>query len=474
MNTRKLVKDLFTAFGAQGVSFLASCVTTLIVPKILGVEEFAYWQLFVFYTSYVSFFQLGLNDGVNLRHGGETLSQIDKRLIRSELCVGLGYQSVAVLLIACYGLFLESDGGRTLVIVAAAAYLLLSNTAFYFAYVFQAMNETRVASYSTVINRGFYLIALVVCLLLRVESFFPYVFLYLAAQALSLCYCLWKGRIFLKAKMLTFKDALRETGLSMKLGFILTIANITGSLIIGISRIVIDSVWGLSAFGEVSLSLSIVNFALTFISQVAMVAFPALRLAGRGNEAYYYAQMRDLVGAILPVAFLFYVPIRWLVGMWLPQYYESLVYLAVLFPVCIFEAQADLVVVTFMKVRSEPRALFVLNLAALGSCVLAQVIALTVFHTPFSVVVASLVGIFVRYAAGVHHLGTEYRSRNIRLVICTLAISILFMISACTMELPACFIACVFLFAVHSFVNRTECEMLVEKAKQLASGKRLR
>lgn len=474
MNTRKLAKDLFTAFGAQGVSFLASCITTLLVPKILGIEEFAYWQLFVFYTSYVSFFQLGLNDGVNLQHGGETLSEIDKGLIRSELLVGLGYQTVAALLIACYGFFLESDSGRAWVIVAAAVYLLLSNTAFYITYVFQAMNETRVASYSTIINRGFYLIALAVCLLLRVESFFPYVLLYLVAQTLSLCYSLWEGRVFLRAEKLTFKDALRETALSIKLGFVLTIANITGSLIIGISRIIIDSVWGLSAFGEVSLSLSIVNFALTFISQVAMVAFPALRLAGRDNEAYYYAQMRDLIGAILPVAFLFFAPIKWLVGIWLPQYYESLVYLAVLFPVCVFEAQADLVVVTFMKVRSEPKALFALNLAALGSCVLAQGIALVIIHTPFSVMVASLVGVFVRYAAGVHYLGTRYRSRNVRLAVCTLTVSILFMISACTMELPACFAVCVLLLAAHSFVNRAECGMLVEKAKQLAGEKRLR
>lgn len=471
MNTRKLGKDLLTAFGAQGVSFLASCVTTLLVPKILGVAEFAYWQLFVFYTSYVSFFQLGLNDGVNLQHGGESPSEINKGLIRSELHVGLGYQTVAALIIACYGIFLEGDSGRALVIIAAAVYLLLSNTAFYIAYVFQAMNETRIASYSTVINRSFYLASLVVCLLLRVESFFPYVLLYIAAQALSLCYCLWKFRGFLRAKTLALKDALRETALSIKLGFVLTIANITGSLIIGISRIVIDSVWGLSAFGEVSLSLSIVNFALTFISQVAMVAFPALRLAGRENEAHYYAQMRDLVGAILPTAFLFFAPIKWLVGVWLPQYNESLVYLAVLFPVCVFEAQADLVVVTFMKVRSEPKALFVLNLTALGSCALAQAIALVIIRTPFSVIIASLVGVFVRYAAGVHYLGTRYQSRNVRLAVCTLAVSIIFMVSACMMELSACFVSCILLFAVHSFVNRTECEMLVEKVKQLASGK---
>ena len=60
LNTRKLLNDLLTAFGAQGVSFACSVVMTLLVPKILGIEEFGYWQLFVFYTSYVSFFSWGL------------------------------------------------------------------------------------------------------------------------------------------------------------------------------------------------------------------------------------------------------------------------------------------------------------------------------------------------------------------------------------------------------------------------------
>ena len=468
MNIRKLVKDLFTAFGAQGVSFLASCVTTLLVPKILGVEGFAYWQLFVFYTSYVSFFQLGLNDGVNLQHSGKKPAEINKGLIRSELRVGLVYQSVAAALIAVYGLFFESDGGRTLVIVAAAVYLLLSNTAFYISYVFQAINETRVASCSIVINRGFYLAALVVCLLLQVETFYPYVLLYLVSQAFSLCYCLWKGRAFFGTKVLAFKEALRETAVSIKIGFVLTIANITGSFIIGISRLVIDSVWGISAFGEVSLSLSIVNFALVFISQVAMVSFPALRLAGPDNEAYYYAQMRDMVGVLLPAAFLFYVPIKWLVGMWLPQYYDSLMYLVVLFPVCVFEAQADLVVVTFMKVRSEIKVLFLLNLASLGACVIVLGIALVVVHTPFAVIIASLFGVFIRYALGVYYLGGRYRSRNVKLVVCTLIVSVFFMVSACTLELLACFVACLFLFIVHVFVNRAECGMLVAKILHLA------
>ena len=88
MNVKSLVKNAAIAFLAQGITLLISCITSLLVPKLLGVEEYGYWQLFVFYAGYVGFFHFGLNDGVYLLHGGESRDQIDKRSINSQFLVG--------------------------------------------------------------------------------------------------------------------------------------------------------------------------------------------------------------------------------------------------------------------------------------------------------------------------------------------------------------------------------------------------
>ena len=128
----------------------------MLVPKLLGIEEFGYWQLFVFYASYVSFFQLGHNDGVYLQHGGEDRGGIDKSLLGSEFRVGLCYQLGVSLMIGAYGLFFEQDEGRAFVITAAAVYLVISNATFFLSYIFQAINETKISSYSTIVNRGFF------------------------------------------------------------------------------------------------------------------------------------------------------------------------------------------------------------------------------------------------------------------------------------------------------------------------------
>lgn len=467
MNPRKLIADLLTAFGAQGISFLCSCITALLVPKLLGIEEFGYWQLFVFYASYVSFFQLGLNDGVYLQHGGEDRGGIDKSLLGSEFRVGLCYQLGASLMIGAYGLFFEQDEGRAFVITAAAVYLVISNATFFLSYIFQAINETKISSYSTIVNRGFFLIALVICLLVRVQDFHIYVIFFILAQALSLQYCIWKGKDFVFAKPTTARTAIKETCRSMRIGIVLTIANVMGMLIIGAARLVIDLVWGLNAFGEISLSLSIVNFALAFISQAAMVLFPALRSAGGDQERRYYCQLRDGLSVVMPMALIVYAPLRWLIGLWLPQYYESLFYLAFLFPVCLFEVQSNLTVATFLKVRCEPKALLGVNVAALMLTGVAIAFAVLLVNSPIAVVLAALLGVSMRYVIGTIYLGKVYDNWNVKIMICLFAESAVFMACAYYLPLLQCFIACVAIIAVHCVVARPEAARFASEVGKL-------
>ena len=71
LNFKLLLKNTIVAFSAQGISLFVSAIMSLVVPKILGLASYGYWQLFVFYASYSGFFHFGLNDGIYLIEGGE-------------------------------------------------------------------------------------------------------------------------------------------------------------------------------------------------------------------------------------------------------------------------------------------------------------------------------------------------------------------------------------------------------------------
>ena len=64
-----VILNIIYAIGAQALSMLLSILMALFLPKVLGIREYSYWQLFIFYISYAGFFHLGLNDGVYLKQG---------------------------------------------------------------------------------------------------------------------------------------------------------------------------------------------------------------------------------------------------------------------------------------------------------------------------------------------------------------------------------------------------------------------
>ena len=84
MKTGKLIKNLSYSVVANGTNTLVSLILVLFVPKILGVKEYSYWQLYLFYASYVGFFHFGWADGVYLKFGGKKYEELDKGYFHSQ------------------------------------------------------------------------------------------------------------------------------------------------------------------------------------------------------------------------------------------------------------------------------------------------------------------------------------------------------------------------------------------------------
>ncbi|MGC3601817.1 hypothetical protein ACPTJK_13890, partial [Enterococcus faecalis] len=60
---KMVAKNLYYTVAANFARLGISVLLNLFVPKLLGVTEYSYWLLYVFYSSYVGFLQLGWIDG---------------------------------------------------------------------------------------------------------------------------------------------------------------------------------------------------------------------------------------------------------------------------------------------------------------------------------------------------------------------------------------------------------------------------
>lgn len=454
MNFRSLVGNAVAAFAAQGVSMLVSIIMSLLVPKVLGVTTYGYWQLFVFYASYSGFFHLGLNDGVYLIEGGRTRSEIDKKLINSQFVVASVMQLGAGLLISLAGVVFADSSQRCFVLLAFALYTVMLNLSSYFGYVFQAMNETKLYSWMTVLERLTFLIPLLGLVLIRVESFEPFVIAYLLSRACSLVYSLWNARDFLTAGTLSASESVKAAIGSIKVGFSLMAANIASMFILGVARGMVDAAWGIEVFGRVSFSLSMANFFIAFVSQASMVLFPALRQGSETERKTFYRGIRDMMKIAFPFIYVLYFPMSWALSFWLPQYAESMGYFALLLPVCVFNSKMDVCCTTYFKVLREERTLLKVNIVTVAVSTVLSAAGVYLLGSLEAVLVGAVTAIIGRSVWSELRLNELMGTRGSALPAEEILLTICFVVLVFNMQACAALAVYVAIYAVYLFINR--------------------
>lgn len=454
LEKKQLVKNLMTAFYAQGISLLMSVMMSLVIPKLLNVKEYSYWQLFIFYTGYVGFFHFGFNDGLYLTLGGQDYNKLDYEKIGTEFKLFFAME-ILISVIICFGaMIFIRDSNRKSILILTAIYLVLNNVTLFFGYIFQAVNETKIFSYSVIIDRLVVIISVTVLLFLKINNYFPFIITYTISKAFAFIYVVLKGKKILLTRFSKIKLAIKDMWISTTAGIKLTIANIASLLILGIGRIVIDNIWGIEVFGKISLSLSLTNFFLLFIQQISMVLFPALRRVKKTQLEALYVQLRMVLGLLLPAIFVIYIPMAYLLSKWLPHYAESLRYMVLLLPICTFDGKMQMLYNTYLKVRRDERKLLQINIMSLLVSASLIFVSGYLIHSFFAVIISMLVAIAFRSI-----ISELYLSREMNLKINTdmfyeIAIIIVFITSSWLLKGFLAFITITFAYGIYLFLNR--------------------
>ena len=127
--------------GATNVlALLVSLATALLFPKILGVADYSFWQLHVFYMSYVGVLQFGWNDGIYLRYGGQLYQDLDRSRFSSQFWLLVGSQVIASALVVLATLTLVADADRAFILTMTGLAVVIIGARWFFLFVWQATN----------------------------------------------------------------------------------------------------------------------------------------------------------------------------------------------------------------------------------------------------------------------------------------------------------------------------------------------
>lgn len=357
--------NLVSGIMAQALTFFVNVGVSFFLPKVLGIEQYAYWQLFVFYAGYVCFFHLGLPDGIYLINGGKQINDLDKERIAYQFRCMCIFHIIIAMVISVLAWVLCDEVMRRETIVFSAIYLVIINFNNFYGMIYQAVNEAKWYSVSLVIDKAFFCSIATIMWINKVDRFEPYVIVYCVGRLFSCIYSTSKCKELLFTCRTQKLDIFDEILRNIKVGSNLMLSIISSSLIIGIGRAFIDGKWGIKTFGIFSFALTLSNFILQFINQISIVLFPALRRASNNDLIRIYTKMRRYISGVLGVIPLMYLPLSFLVGMWLPQYNDSIQFFAILLPIAFFDGKMQLLGTTYFKVLRKERTMLKINIGTL-------------------------------------------------------------------------------------------------------------
>lgn len=363
------------------LAFLVSTLVIIIVPKLIGIEDYGYWQLYLFYASYVGFMHLGWNDGIYLRYGGVEYEKLEKKVFFSQF-ISLMFSQVLLggIIAIITGIF-SQDGNRSFILYMVLIAMVLNNTRLMLLFILQATSRIKEYAQITMLDRIIYLVLIVVFLFAGIRDYRIMILADLAGKFASLLLSMISCRDIVFRKIQEFSFTFQETFTNISSGVKLMFANIASMLIIGIVRFGIERTWNVATFGKISLTLSISNMMMLFINAVGIIIFPILRRTDSKKLPEIYTTMRDLLMTMLLGALIFYYPIKALLSVWLPQYAESLLYMALVFPMFLYEGKMALLINTYLKTLRKEKAMLQINMISMGISLVLTLLSTVVFHS---------------------------------------------------------------------------------------------
>ncbi|AZP05754.1 MATE family efflux transporter [Jeotgalibaca ciconiae] len=391
------------------ISLVISTIVILVIPKLIGVEEYGYWQLFVFYSSYVGFLHFGWNDGIYLRYGGEEYESLDKKLFFSQFIQLVIVQACIGGLIFLFSVFFVDDLNRSFIWKMVAVTLVVLNVRFMFFFILQATNRIKEYARLTILDRFVYIGLIILFLVFGVRNYQLMILADVIGKLISLIFAFILCKDIVFNRLSHFYFSITETIANIRVGISLMFANIASTLIIGTVKFGIERNWNVATFGKVSLTLSISNMMMIFINAVGVIIFPVLRRTKREKLAVIYIIMRDLLMALLLGVLVFYYPLKTMMSAWLPQYADSLLYMALAFPMFTYEGKMSLLINTYLKTLRKEKLILRVNVMSMVLSFILTVTVVKIFNNLELTVLNIVILLAFRSALAEYFLARELK-----------------------------------------------------------------
>lgn len=357
-----LARDVATLGSGTLFATIFNTLLVFLIPKLLSVENFGYWRLFLLYAGYAGFLHLGFAEGVLLRWAGKPLADF-----RHEVGPSMKFmfwQHLALIVPACLIIAWLLPSPLSLIGIAILVFALIMNLATLLQCSLQSARLFKPVAIATAAPMGAFLVLVFLWALRSTPSFRELIVLYSAAWAGVLIY-LW-ARV--RPEKASFpQDSAWSLGKTcIMLGWPVVLANGGLGLVQSADRLVVSSALPIYHFAQYSLAASTMFVPAAAIAAIYRVFFSHVAAVEHEGRARVYAHASKFLLLAWSLLLPYYFVLEVFVRRFLPKYVLALPVAGILLLGVIFLAGIQILHMSFSYLYRRQRQFLVLTIGALA------------------------------------------------------------------------------------------------------------
>jgi len=363
LSVTTVARDIVTLGGGTLLGAVFGTLLVFLIPRLVSVEDYGYWRLFVLYSGYVGVLHLGFADGALLRWAGKPLHEFHDEL--SPSVKFLTWQQLALILPGCLLAVLFLPPSLRFIGITTITFALVRNLATLLQYGLQGARHFRPVAIATAAPAGVFVVLTCFWDLEATPGFRALIVLYFVAWVATLVY-LWA--CLRPRSSATARGSAWAIGKTyIQLGWPIVLANGGFGLVQSADRLAVSSVLPIYEFAQYSLAASAMFVPVTAITAVYRVFFSHVAALDRQNRAKVYSQVSKLLLIAWSLLLPYYFVLGAFVRQFLPKYEPSLPVARILLLGIIFFAGIQILHASFSYLDGRQREFLTGSILAIAA-----------------------------------------------------------------------------------------------------------
>jgi len=389
------IRNTMYVIFAQLLNLVFGITKGLILPIILGVSNFGYWQVYVLYSAYLGVFSFGFNDGIYLIYSKYNYDELPKPLFRSSIRLFLLMQFIITGLLFLLLIF-EKDLNKKSALTWTIINIPIIGLTGVLTYILQITNQVKKYSVFITVDKILILVFIYIILLFKSDNYLIVIIADTMSRFLVLILLAYSCRDIILGKGIIYKKVFSEFVIIVQAGLKLMFSNLIGMIILGLGRIIVERFESIQNYAYYSFAISTTGIVLNFINAVGLVIYPTFSRMDESKHNKYMVYLNEIICIIIYALLILYFPIVYIVNTVLIEYKSILIYLPFIFGTIFVQAKMQIIVNLYYKLLRLEKSMLKANINGLILAVIMIIPSYIAYRSVLSIAVSTLLAMIIR------------------------------------------------------------------------------